>query len=103
MKPKKPLHVYLIDENGDSYYYVAASPGRALTMFLKDNTYPKLTAARYKAECPETTITECDSTKEFTITDRASDTGADQDEHVTMTFAKWIKERGEGCLATSDF
>ena len=101
MKPKKPLHVYLIDD-GDQRYYVAQTPGRALTMFLKDVTYPKLTAAQYRAECPETTVVECDDDKEFTITDRACDTGADHDEHKTLTFREWAKEMGEGCLATSE-
>lgn len=101
-KPKKSLHVYLIDD-GDQRWYVAQSTSRALTLFLKDVTYPKLTIAQYKKECPETTITECPDDKGFTITDRASDTGADQDEHTTMTFAEWIEERGEGCLAMSDF
>lgn len=101
-KPKK-LHVYLIDESGDSHYYVAQTPGRALTMFLKDTTYPKLTVAQYRKECPETTITQCADDKEFTITSRASDTGADEDEHKTMTFVQWTKYWGEGCLATSDY
>lgn len=101
-KSVKPLHVYLIDD-GDRRYYVAQSPSRALTMFLKDTTYPKLTCAQYRKECPETTIVECDDSKEFTITSLASDTGADEDEHKTLTFAQWTKEYGEGCLATSDF
>jgi hypothetical protein len=101
-KPVKSLHVYLIDD-GDRRYYVAQTPGRALTMFLKDTTYPKLTASQYRKECPETTITQCDDNREFTITSLASDTGADEDENKTLTFAQWIKERGEGCLATSDY
>lgn len=102
MKTKpKPLHVYHIDD-GDDYWYIAQTPGRALAMFIKDHTYPKLTIAQYKRECPEATMTLCDDAQEFTITSRASDTGADQDEHKTLTMREWTKYWGEGCLATSD-
>lgn len=103
MKTKKPkkLHVYHIDDGDD--YYVAQTPGRALAMFLKDHTYPKLTAVQYRKECPETTVTLCDDDKEFTITNLAEYTGEKEDEHKTMTFAEWTKEAGEGCLATSDY
>lgn len=105
MRAKKPtptLHVYLIDD-GEQYWYVAKSPRSAMNMFLKANTYPKMTPAQYRTEYPDTTIIECDENKDFTITDRGSDTGTGQDEHRTMTSAEWIKECGEGCLATSNF
>lgn len=98
----KSLHVYHIDD-GDNYWYVAQTSGRALTMFLKDHTYPKLTAAQYRKECPGTTIVECDDDKEFTITSLASDTGAPEDGHQTLTMREWTKYWGEGCLATSDY
>jgi hypothetical protein len=104
MKPKKrkTLHVYLID-TGDSYYYVAPSASRALTLYLKDHTYPRLTQVQYRKECPDTIITQCDDDNEFTITSLAGDTGESEDEYKTLTMRKWTKEMGEGCLATSDY
>ncbi len=102
-KPKKPLHVYLIDESGDCYYYVARSKPSALGLFLKDHTYPKMTITQYRKESPKTTVTLCDDDREFTITSLASDTGGPEDEHRTLTMRAWAKEWGEGCLATNDF
>lgn len=101
MAKKSPLHVYHID-GGIQYWYIAKSARAALNMFVKDTTYPLLTVPQYKNQYPETTITQCDESRPFTLVDLAEWTGEKEDEERTMTLGEWAKEAGEGCLATSE-
>ena len=95
----KPIpHVYLIDV-GDRIWCVASSARKAWNLYMGD---PKMTLSKYLKEWPDTTVTQCDDDKEFTITSRAEDTGKLEDEHETMTFGEWAKT-GEGLLAQSDY
>ncbi len=94
-----PLHVYLIDD-GAQHWYVATDAQHALAQYV-DDTYGG-TVEDYLKDYPETTVSQCPDDKTLTINfDPYRE--IDEDHEETKTMAEWVKERGEGCLAGSEW
>lgn len=98
-KPKKPLHVYLIDD-GARHWYVATSEGNALAQYAEDSYGGSV--EDYLADYPETTVTQCDDDKTLTI-NFDPDHEIDGNQEETKTFAEWVEERDEGRLCSTEW
>ena len=101
MKVKPLLRLFHIHD-GNDYWYVAPTKRAATAMFVKDNSYPHKTVKAFRAEW-DFEVTQMDDDAKLTITNRAEDTGEEQDETKTLTAHEWTEEWGPGLLAQSDF
>ena len=95
-----PLHVYLIEEGwGEHHHYIAESPEEALTMFALD-MYGDTVEEWRKADdtnAEDTSVTIQPDDRLLTINEADDEGGPAR----TETMARWVEERGKGCLCTS--
>lgn len=80
-----PFHVYLI-EDSESHWYVAPSAQAALDQFARDQGS---TPEEYPFLYPETTVEQLADDHILTITDRAEDSGLDEDVDVKHPCRVW--------------
>lgn len=93
------LHVYEIDD-GETWHYVAATPERAIELFVFDTWGRSATVEEYMKECPETTVIQCADDKVLIIRFEAESAG-EEDYEEEKTFGEWARENDEGVLCSS--